>query len=359
MSKKWAVSGNQHYIRDISGMIGKLEPGVYKLEVNPATDEFYLALSQEKFEFPYKIYNKDEAFVNRVKKTWDNTTGNLGILLNGVKGTGKTVTAELICNAIGLPVVIVSQAYNNMPSFFNDIQQDIIVFFDEFEKIFDKEKDKNAGGDILSIMDGAMNGIYRKVFLLTTNEVFINSNLLQRPSRIRYFRTYEDLDLSTITEIVNDKLKLTEFKDDILKFSSELKMITIDIVKAIIDEVNIHGQSPYEFSDFFNVEVLSKKRNIFKIEQLPNGNAIESMIANKVIVNHTELEDDLIGESFYYKKKEENGWKSLGSISRVIDENTFEIEGGHYDDDDNWIKEKKIYKLEEVSIYHSSFKSVL
>lgn len=60
------------------------------------------------------------------------------------------------------------------------IDFDCIFFFDEYEKEF-----KNSS-DVLSFMDGTYNSIYRKVFLLTTNELNVDPNLLGRPSRIRY-----------------------------------------------------------------------------------------------------------------------------------------------------------------------------
>ena len=62
------------------------------------------------------------------------------------------------------------------------INFDCIFFFDEYEKEFRES--------VLSFMDGVRNSQYRKIFLLTTNELEINNNLLGRPSRIRYVRSF-------------------------------------------------------------------------------------------------------------------------------------------------------------------------
>ena len=59
------------------------------------------------------------------------------------------------------------------------IDFDCIFFFDEYEKEF------KSSSDVLSFMDGTYNSIYRKVFLLTTNELNVDPNLLGRPSRIK------------------------------------------------------------------------------------------------------------------------------------------------------------------------------
>ena len=81
------------------------------------------------------------------------------------------------------------------------IDFDCIFFFDEYEKEF-----KNSS-DVLSFMDGTYNSIYRKVFLLTTNELNVDPNLLGRPSRIRYKKSFSNLSEEVTREILNDILE--------------------------------------------------------------------------------------------------------------------------------------------------------
>ena len=66
---------------------------------------------------------------------------------------------------------------------------------------------------MLSIMDGATNSEHRRVFLLTTNSLYINDNLLQRPGRIRYLKTFKDLTPEIIEEIVDDFLIYKEIPE--------------------------------------------------------------------------------------------------------------------------------------------------
>jgi len=361
--KNWTTRNNLYYLRDITGVIPKLNKGIYRLEIDPTTDEFVLAYVQDKFEFNYKIYNKDNKFVERVKKTYSNTTNNLGILLNGIKGTGKTVTAEMICNTLELPVIIVNRYYNNMDSFFNDIQEDVIIFFDEFEKLFDKTKlGDNAGADILSIMDGVLNGISRKVFLLTTNDKNINVNLVDRPSRIRYLKEYGNLDVDTIIEIIDDKLVEKQFRDETIKFISQLGLITIDIVKTVVEEINIHKESPFEFLDFMNVKLLQRKVSITRIEEDRNGQEKTTIIAWSAIVPDmfydTENAADWVGYDLTYKKNDRYSFNTIGTIKKVIDHQHVVINVYDGEDEKGYDCYKDvIYKLEEVEEYHSSFKN--
>jgi len=89
MNNQWVKTSNDFYIREVSQNVEKLERGVYKLNLNERTGEFYVTLVDGSFKLPSKVYGIETDFINRVKKTYDNTNSNLGILMNGVKGTGK------------------------------------------------------------------------------------------------------------------------------------------------------------------------------------------------------------------------------------------------------------------------------
>lgn len=179
----------------------------------------------------------------------------------------KTVTAKLIANRLGLPVIICDRPYPGLTNFLAGIEQDCVFFFDEFEKQFrvdgcnsnSKNSDENrAGEDLLSIMDGVFNTDNCHIFLLTTNELRINDNLLSRPSRIRYLKSYGTvMNRKVLEEFINDNLQYPEFRTEILNFVDSLTMATIDIVKTIVDEVNIHHCHIDEFKQFFNVKEAS------------------------------------------------------------------------------------------------------
>lgn len=65
------------------------ENKIYNLCQNPDTYEIYLEEIADKFEFNFKLYGLEEQFINHVVTTYENTNQNLGILLDGKKGTGK------------------------------------------------------------------------------------------------------------------------------------------------------------------------------------------------------------------------------------------------------------------------------
>lgn len=126
---------------------------------NPMMTRIGLRRIADRFEFDFKIYELGtEPMIRLIKKTWESTPfieggKNLGVIFNGIKGTGKTLSAKLLCNAINLPVVIVQ----------NDF--------------------KGEDDDILlRLIDGVYNA-KRRLYVLTTNQLTLNENLLGRPGR--------------------------------------------------------------------------------------------------------------------------------------------------------------------------------
>lgn len=229
-----------------------LPKGIY--EVKLSITGFYLSKIAESFTFDYKLYGLNQKFIDYVLKTYENTTGNLGVLLDGIKGTGKTVTAKELCNRLQLPVILVQSMGSDTNSklikyLSTSIDFDCIFFFDEYEKEF-----KNSS-DVLSFMDGTYNSIYRKVFLLTTNELNVDPNLLGRPSRIRYKKSFNNLSEEVTREILNDILKDKTAIEKVIELTHSMNIITIDLIKAIATEINIHGvESLPDIKETFNIE---------------------------------------------------------------------------------------------------------
>jgi hypothetical protein len=337
MNKKWSQSGNDFSLRDVTSYINELPIAVYTL--NQSIFGFYLTKTEESFTFNHKIYGLEAELIDRVERTWKNTAKNLGILLNGLKGTGKTVTAKMICNTMKMPVILVNSnpEGGGIPEFISTITQDCVVFIDEYEKIFGEDS------ELLTVMDGVLSSENRKLFLLTTNRVHVNENLLQRPSRIRYLKTFKDLSPSIISEILDDVLLYPEFKEDTAKFITNLEIITIDVVKTIIEEVNIHKQSPEKFKDVFNVKKITGKYTVYQVIE-KEGKHTETIFKRNVKISPRSFDPDQVGDTFYLDGS------YFGNIQDVLNFDTVIVKPHQ--------KNKKpiTFRIEAYDSIHTSYK---
>jgi len=354
MKRQWIKEGNKLYLNDSIESLKKLEAHVYNMGADQKG--IYLTPLSEGFTFDYKIYGAEIPFINRVVKTWDNSTDNMGILLKGVKGTGKTVTAKLICNKLKLPTIIVGHTMGNfagaLANYLSMVEEDLVVFMDEFEKVFkgsDDDDRSNYGGgeELLTLMDGVQSTVHRRLFLLTTNENHINYNLFDRPGRIRYMKEFSDLSLDAINEILDDRLKHTEFKEECVEYLQTRSLITVDIVISLCEEVNIHKESPSVFADIFNVRKIKKVYNIYQITG-SKGKQKEELMHEDVDGDYMSIKKPSRGHvgrtvNLYYD--------IIGRVTEVDpEENTLVLENGNA---------KLKYRIEEVDGKHSSFRYTL
>jgi hypothetical protein len=307
----WSNEGGALYLTYPSDEMERLENAVYTVKVDEF-GRFYLKKISDEFKFDYKLYGLETDLINRTVKTYESTLhGNLGVLSNGLKGTGKTVSSKIIANKLNQPTILVESKLERVHFFLNAIPQNITIFIDEYEKIF------GDSSEMLTIMDGASTSQYRRVFLLTTNNLYVDENMIQRPGRIRYLKKFEDLRPSVVEEIVSDILEYPDFKSECIGFISSLENITVDIVKAVISEVNIHGEGPSTFETLFNVKKLRGKFNVSMRDE--SGNLVQ--IAKSVkIYPRPMFNESNNGHRFQIDSE------TIGVITRVVNFSTIEIE---------------------------------
>lgn len=328
----WLKTNN--VFREVEGdfsTIDQVPVGVYNIGLS--MQGWYLEKYADKFTFDYKMYGLQTDFCNHVIKTYKATTGNFGIMLTGTKGTGKTVTAKTLANDFNLPIIIVKDMGSNnqsMIEFLSGFNFDCVLFLDEFEKNF-SDKDST----ILQIMDGVYNIGYRKIFLLTTNEMTVNENLIGRPSRIRYVKKFGNLDMKTVEDYLNDELQVPEARQELIDFIDTLTISTIDILKTIVNEVNIHGMDGLlKAKEFFNVSTLEFNYTCIRgyVEEedmltqpdkynmksfLRDVNKVENPIWEPSFYRNTPKEQWTESQLKEWDEYQENRRKTFSSISRT------------------------------------------
>lgn len=271
----------------------KLENKIYRLLYDDLDNCYKLLLISDKFKFKHKIYGLETEFIHRVLHTFNNTYQNIGVLLNGIQGSGKTVSAKILCNSSNLPVILVEDCRHI--NYINDIQQDIVVFIDEFEKKFTEDWQE----DLLEVMDGAATNSNRRLFLLTTNTRKINNNLIDRPKRIRYVKDFSQLNLMTINEVIDDCLLHKEYKEDLLVVLSKTKLVTIDVLLELIREINLFRKLASELTTDMNIFAIEEKYDLYINNELKVKN---ENLANITQFSYITDISQIVKKTLYYGK---------------------------------------------------------
>ena len=157
--QKWVNEGGVLYpIPGYATLLPSPGNGIFRIYEEPRTKRLGLEKIDDTFTFKFKIYDLDcEDIMARVIKTWTSelfaaSNKNLGVIFNGLKGTGKTIAAKLLCNRIGLPVIVISQPLEGMLEFIQSLCFESIILIDEAEKTFNEERDV-----LLKMIDGVYN----------------------------------------------------------------------------------------------------------------------------------------------------------------------------------------------------------
>lgn len=243
--QKWINNGGVYFpIPGYSTIYSSPGTGVFQIVVDPDTRRLGLGKISDTFEFNFKIYDLGcEDIFQRVITTWFSDSfirdgKNLGVIFNGLKGTGKTIAAKLLSNRLGLPVIVVSKPISGLLEFIQSLCFECIVLIDEAEKTFDDESET-----LLKMIDGVYNNS-RKLYLLTTNELTVDENLLGRPGRIRYIKQFSNLTIKAVNDYIEDNLIDKSLRAQVVRILDKLSISTIDILKSLVEEANIYGDLP-------------------------------------------------------------------------------------------------------------------
>ena len=264
MEKKFLKVGKSISFKfNTDGLECNLTPGmVYNIKVDRFTENISLEESGS-LSLPSKVYctARDERFIDKVINSYNlSENGFTGVMLAGLKGSGKTVMAKCIANKSGLPIVNVDK--NIRPYILKCLVEklgdtSVCFLFDELDKLLEDYDDSV----LLQVLDGS-DTKGKHMILFTCNDTDdISEYLIDRCSRIRYWREFEEMSPSLIMEVLNDKLNdkkevksLTDFIKD------NFEVCSFDNIASFVKEANDYPTTTFE--ELFEDMNLSSKGTI-------------------------------------------------------------------------------------------------
>ncbi len=252
----------------------QLPAGNYTVAVD-MMGNFYLE-QIDSFEIPSKMYGNTLRHTDRIINSFWSRPQQTGVLLNGEKGSGKTLLAKNISVELakqGVPTIVINRdwAGDGFFKLLQDIDQPCVVLFDEFEKVYDRDKQE----EILTLLDGVFGS--KKLYVLTVNDKWrVDSHMRNRPGRIFYLLDFKGLDVNFIREYCEDNLNNKQYIDQICSLTSLFGEFNFDMLKALVEEMNRYNETPTEALEMLNAKPEYDQGARYNIKLIDNEREISS-----------------------------------------------------------------------------------
>ena len=272
-----------------------------------------------------KTYGVHTEKVQKVANAFERVERNLGVILSGDKGIGKSLFAKMLSQEgvnRGYPVIVVEHYIPTIANFINSIDQPIYVLFDEFDKTFGgKREDRDSIGDpqteMLTLFDGVAQG--KKMFIITCNNLSnLNDYLVNRPGRFHYHFRFDYPNADAITEYLIDKgISKTE-ADKVVAFASKVKL-NYDCLRAIAFELQTGDTFEDAIADLNIINTQAETYSI--IAYFEDGTRIKTKDRVDLFAGDNEVDID-----FNFPQK----YWDLGTLTFIPTDAIYDVSLGGY-----------------------------
>jgi hypothetical protein len=251
-----------------------LPVGNYTVKYNQMADQFFLEMV-DAFPQITKLYGDTTRHADRILRTFMDRTISTGVMLNGEKGSGKTLLAKTLSiegAKMGIPTIIINAPWtgDGFNKFMQDIEQPCIILFDEFEKVYDNDDQEKA----LTLLDGVFPS--RKLFVITCNDKWrVNEHMRNRPGRIYYMLDFKGLTPDFIREYCEDVLLNKSHIDKIVDLAALFEQFNFDMLKALVEEMNRYDETPQDALKMLNAKPEFNNGGKFETQLIVNGEPVK------------------------------------------------------------------------------------
>ena len=249
-----------------------LPVGTYEIQFNPMAG-YSLEKVDDLTAVGERVYGNRQVKADKIIRSYKHMDRNLGVMLSGDKGQGKSLFVRMLADAAradDMPVIKVTKATPGIADFIDSLGE-CLVIFDEFEKVFrksssydDEDNSSNSQDQFLSVFDGTSS--VNRIYCITFNNMYGVSNyMLNRPGRFHYHLRF---DYPTVDEIETYLIEnvegiTTQQIKDVVRFSLRTS-INYDHLRAISFEFKTHenGTRLGDFIDDLNIYISIDKKEL-------------------------------------------------------------------------------------------------
>lgn len=257
--------------RDTVDIYDQLPAGTYTIKVCPQSGAYYFEVV-DNLTLPPKLYGDTARHAERIIHSFKARPASTGVCLVGEKGSGKTLLGKVLTNRLreedDIPTIIINtnhcgEAFN---TFIQQMVQPAVIFFDEFEKIYDDHEQEQ----VLTLLDGVYST--KKLFILTSNDKWkIDKNMRNRPGRLFYFLEYKGLTMEFVREYAQENLNNKGNVEGLVNVSQVIGRFNFDMLKALVEEMNRFDECASEAVEMLNVMPDGNTQELFNVTMTWKG----------------------------------------------------------------------------------------
>lgn len=212
------------------------------------------------YEVPENPLGDHTVIRDLIISDYNTTKSPVGVILVGLKGSGKTMLSEDLCNMVlasGRPVLNVTAPLpGGILSTMIDLLGPCAVLFDEFGKVYDDAEKRNSVLTLFS--DSEKRNI---LFIVTANSEreFVDA-MLNRPGRFKYRVNYDGIKEKTVMDTISHKDHSPELIE-YLRLYSSYHAISFDML-LLMKKLLKTCKNPQDFIDKIEFYNLPPKVNV-------------------------------------------------------------------------------------------------